>query len=68
MSNMSYCRFKNTLGDMEDCIEAIEQGETKELSDTEQEAYFNFIESCVKVAIEYGEEIQQRCILAKEDD
>ena len=23
MSNMSYCRFENTYGDLEDCIEAV---------------------------------------------
>ena len=25
MSNMSYCRFENTLTDIEDCISAIEE-------------------------------------------
>jgi hypothetical protein len=25
MSNMSYCRFENTLEDMEDCLRALEQ-------------------------------------------
>jgi hypothetical protein len=23
MSNMSYCRFQNTLGDLRDCLEAL---------------------------------------------
>lgn len=23
MSNMSYCRFQNTLGDLQDCYEAL---------------------------------------------
>lgn len=25
MSNMSYCRFENTLADMKDCLNAIEE-------------------------------------------
>lgn len=32
MSNMSYCRFQNTANDLEDCINAIENGEIHELS------------------------------------
>lgn len=27
MSNMSYCRFRNTLYDLQDCVNAIEMGE-----------------------------------------
>jgi hypothetical protein len=27
MSNMSYCRFRNTLYDLQDCANAIESGE-----------------------------------------
>jgi len=26
MSNMSYCRFENTLSDLKDCIEPLYQG------------------------------------------
>ena len=34
MSNMSYCRFQNTVGDMEDCYEALhEAGSAKEYMD-----------------------------------
>ena len=32
MSNMSYCRFENTSRDLDDCIEAIENGEINELN------------------------------------
>jgi len=28
MSNMSYCRFRNTLLDLQDCVDAIDSGET----------------------------------------
>ena len=39
MGNMSYCRFENTAGDLEDCVHAIENGEmTVEMSDYEVDA------------------------------
>lgn len=27
MANMSYCRFRNTSGDLEDCLDTIRRGE-----------------------------------------
>ena len=30
MSNMSYCRFENTLSDLGDCVEAMENAKTIE--------------------------------------
>ena len=40
MSNMSYCRFENTAADFQDCVsvvmESIENGESVDLSQTEQ--------------------------------
>ena len=27
MSNMSYCRFNNTVNDLEDCRDALDSGE-----------------------------------------
>ena len=32
MPNMSYCRFENTVMDIRDCINAIEEGDTDSLS------------------------------------
>lgn len=26
MSNMSYCKFQNTLNDLKDCLESLEEG------------------------------------------
>ena len=37
MGNMSYCRFENTARDLQDCINAINRGETDELNDYEVE-------------------------------
>lgn len=42
MPNMSYCRFQNTVADLEDCIEAIENGE--KLSPEEFQAYEEMVE------------------------
>jgi len=32
MSNMSYCRFHNTAMDLQDCVDAIENGDTEDMS------------------------------------
>ena len=44
MPNMSYCRFENTVMDMRDCIHAIEEGDTDELSSYEVNALKEFKE------------------------
>jgi len=41
---MSYCRFENTTRDMQDCIDAIEEGETTELSRYEASALREFLD------------------------
>ena len=43
MANMSYCRFENTTRDMQDCLYAIEEGDTKELSRYEASALREFL-------------------------
>ena len=40
---MSYCRFENTTRDMQDCLDAIEDGDTKELSRYETSALRRFL-------------------------
>ena len=37
MGIMSYCRFENTARDLRECLNAIRNGETDELSDYEVE-------------------------------
>ena len=44
MPNMSYCRFENTVHDMQDCINAIEDGDTSELSSSEIRALEEFLD------------------------
>ena len=41
---MSYCRFENTTKDMRDCINAIEDQETDELSNYEVRALSSFLD------------------------
>ena len=36
MGNMSYCRFENTSRDLQDCLNAIYNGETEDLNSYEQ--------------------------------
>ena len=51
MSNMSYCRFENTLPDLQDCEEHIINSD---LSKSEQKSMENLINLCVEIAISYG--------------
>ena len=41
---MSYCRFENTARDLQDCINAINKGETDELNDYEVEGLRDILE------------------------
>jgi|TARA_Y100000296_G_scaffold78588_1_gene101539 hypothetical protein len=43
MANMSYCRFENTVRDMDDCIKAIENGDVNGLSSYEVIALEKFL-------------------------
>ena len=43
MPNMSYCRFENTVMDIRDCINAIEERDTDELSSYEVNALSEFL-------------------------
>ena len=54
MPNMSYCRFENTVHDMQDCIYAIEEGDTSELSSSEIRALEEFLDLAREITnIEY---------------
>jgi len=47
MSNMSYCRFQNTLRDLQDCNAAFEDEE--HLSKDEMDAAFDLVELCAAI-------------------
>ena len=51
MGNMSYCRFENTLADMRDCLNALENGlDVEELSDYEINALRDFADTARQIA------------------
>jgi hypothetical protein len=55
MGNMSYCRFQNTLADLEDCYDAWEEKAEKDLSLEEQRARKRLIKVCENIAADYGD-------------
>ncbi len=58
MPNMSYCRFENTVNDMNDCLNAIEDREVNDLSTYELRALKEFLE-LGKAIVENEHDIQQ---------
>ena len=52
MSNMSYCRFQNTLRDLKDCLDALcdIDGNLSELSKEEAQAADRLILVCEEIA------------------
>lgn len=58
MANMSYCRFRNTLADLRDCRIALsEVHDFSELSRDEGRAAVWLIKTCIKIAEDYGDDI-----------
>jgi hypothetical protein len=51
MSNMSYCRFENTLDDLRDCAEHMDDN----LSEREQTCRDSLIVLCHRIAAESGQ-------------
>lgn len=51
MGNMSYCRFENTLSDLRDCYNNIDD----DLSGSEREYRQQLIELCTSISDEFGE-------------
>ena len=52
MANMSYVRFSNTLADLRDCYNNMDDDD---LSDEEAKARERLIKLCAKIAEEYNE-------------
>ena len=55
MSNMSYCRFENTLPDLNDCAESMDD---MDLNDTETRARRSLIKVCIEIADDYRDEVE----------
>jgi endonuclease III len=63
MGNMSYCRFENTLEDLRDCKDALDEGALNNVmgvSGFEREAMRNLIALCQDIADEYGEDTEDK--------
>lgn len=62
MPNMSYCRFRNTLQDLRDCYDNMNEiEETKEEAsryDSETKAKQRLIQLCKDIAETYADEIE----------
>ena len=51
MANMSYCRFENTLSDLEDCRDALDRGDS--LSQREAGKAKALIDLCREISDNY---------------
>ena len=57
---MSYCRFKNTSMDLQDCLEAIENNEIEDLVDYEYEGIRDILDCCEAI-LEYKARLEEVC-------
>ena len=57
MTNMSYCRFENTLEALQECGEALYESSDplSGLSPSEKEAAKRLIRLCVEISADFGE-------------
>jgi hypothetical protein len=56
MANMSYCRFENTLPDLQDCFDHLDDFDNGELSKSEAKAAYKLIILAAQIAESYGED------------
>ena len=53
MGNMDYCRFQNTVSDLRECQDAMDE---RDLSPNEKHARKEMIKVCQEIARDYGDE------------
>lgn len=53
MGNMSYCRFRNTLGDLQDCYESWEEATEPD----EKRAQARLLVLCQRILADYGQHL-----------
>lgn len=58
MPNMSYCRFRNTVLDMQDCLYAIQEEKINDLSKEELRALQEFLDLAWEIT-NYEEQIEE---------
>jgi hypothetical protein len=70
MGNMSYCRFENTYGDLEDCKNALDSKGMAEViagaSSYEKPMIRELIDLCKEIADEYYDELDDAYDRAEE--
>ena len=54
MGNMSYCRFENTAGDLQDCYDNWDETPDKELSDFEKRGKERILKLCKYIVGDYS--------------
>lgn len=60
MSNMSYCRFRNTLQDLRDCKEAMSDMTENDTMDTLSPEEYAAMKALVRMAEEIKEEFGEQ--------
>jgi hypothetical protein len=58
--NMGYCKFQNTLGALQECLDNDGMENEEKLSKEEQRARMQLIKTCVEIAEDYGE-VHENC-------
>ena len=56
---MSYCRFQNTYRDLVDCVQALDQGATPDLSNAELRAARDMMQICEQFLMYYDEVLDE---------
>jgi hypothetical protein len=62
MGNMSYCRFENTLADLQDCQQALNSiyEDVAEMSRYEKNSVVELVALCKQISDEWGiDEVQE---------
>lgn len=59
MSNMSYCRFRNTLPDLRDCYEAMGRKDPEEIDFEERLARWHLVRLCRNIATDFAHEADE---------
>ena len=73
MANMSYCRFENTLRDLQDCEYALDNiyDEVGEMSDRERNSMLAFVKLCKTISDNWDEDTVEDIIndtISEEDE
>ena len=55
---MSYCRFINTYGDLQECYDALGEKSLDELSETEKKYAKRLIKMCRDIADDFLDEVE----------